>query len=142
MTALTFTRTVATDPDTAFAAWTDPTELAGWWWPQWPDTEYALDVRVGGAYRIHSAQVGIGVRGEYVAVDRPDGFTMTWVWIEDDAAPGTPEAVDTVQVTFVASDGGTTVTVVHTTDESGAENYRQGWEDVLDRLPGLVRSKD
>lgn len=137
MTALSFTRTVAVDPDSAFTAWTDPAELARWWWPQWPDTEYALDVRVGGSYRMHSAAVGIGVRGEYLAVDRPDGFTMTWVWIEDDAAAGEPAQPDTVQVSFTATDGSTTVTVVHTTDDAGAESYRQGWDDVLARLPGL-----
>lgn len=137
MTELTFTRTVATDPERAFAAWTDPAELARWWWPQWPDTEYELDVRVGGGYRIHSRQVGLGVRGEYLAVDRPEGFTMTWVWIEDDdTPPDQPESVDTVQVSFVATDGGTTVTVTHSTTEIGAENYRQGWDDVLARLPG------
>lgn len=136
MTELTFTRTVDTDPDTAFAAWTDPAAIAGWWWPQWPDTEYQLDVRVGGGYRIHSARVGMGVRGVYLAVDQPEGFTMTWVWIEDDDTPATdPEPTDTVQVSFTATDGGTTVTVVHTTAEADAEHYRQGWEDVLARLP-------
>ena len=142
MTALTFTRAVATDPNSAFDAWTDPAELARWWWPQWPDTHYELDVRVGGSYRIHSAQVGMGIRGEYMAVDRPDGFTMTWVWVEDgETPPAEPESVDTVQVSFTATDGGTTVTIVHTTGVA-AENYRQGWEDVLARLPGVLRNEN
>lgn len=136
MTTITLTRTVATDPDSAFASWTDPAELATWWWPQFPDTEYALDVRVGGTYRILSASAGIGVRGEYLTVDRPDGFTMTWVWIEDGAAEADPDVADTVRVSFAATDGGTTVTVAHTTDEAGMDAYRQGWNDVLDRLPG------
>lgn len=136
MTDLTFTRTVATDLENAFHVWTDPSALAGWWWPQWPDTQYDLDVRVGGNYRIHSARVGMGVRGEYLAVDRPNGFTMTWVWVEDGKTPpAEPEQVDTVRVSFTATDGGTRVTIVHTTDEAGAENYRQGWQDVLSRLP-------
>jgi uncharacterized protein YndB with AHSA1/START domain len=138
MSTITVVRHVPVDPERAFAAWVDPAELARWWWPQWPDTTYEVDAHDGGRYRIHSAAVGMGVEGEFTAVDRPYGFTMTWIWISDDepAQAHDDPVIDTVEVTFAVEDTGTVVTVRHTSTEhiagGGAE---QGWNDVLDRLP-------
>ncbi len=138
MSAITVVRHVPVDLERAFAAWVDPAELARWWWPQWPDTTYEIDARDGGRYRIHSAAVGMGVEGEFTAVDRPHGFTMTWIWISDDepARVSGETVVDTVEVAFAVVPTGTEVTVRHTSTEhiagGGAE---QGWNDVLDRLP-------
>lgn len=138
-TTITITRHVSADADRAFDAWMEPEQLARWWWPQWPDTTYAVEAKEGGEVRIYSPAVGMGVTGTFTAFDRPHGFTMTWVWISD----GTPAevagdtVVDTVEVTFDEVSGGTEVTVRHTSTEheegGGAE---QGWNDVLDRLPG------
>lgn len=138
MSTITVVRQVPVGLDRAYTAWVDPVELAQWWWPQWPDTTYQVDVREGGRYRIHSAAVGMGVEGEFTAVDRPRGFTMTWVWISDGEPAQTAgqPVVDTVEVSFTPSGEGTEVSVRHTSTEhiagGGAE---QGWNDVLDRLP-------
>lgn len=37
---ITITRTVAATPQVAWRAWTDPRELARWWWPHLSDTTY------------------------------------------------------------------------------------------------------
>lgn len=138
MSTITVVRQVPVGLDRAYTAWVDPAELAQWWWPQWPDTTYQVDAREGGRYRIHSAAVGMGVEGEFTAVDRPNGFAMTWIWITEDepAHAGDRPVVDTVEVSFSPSGEGTEVTVRHTSTEhiagGGAE---QGWNDVLDRLP-------
>ena len=136
---ITISRHVPVDAARAFAAWMDPEELARWWWPQWPDTTYAIEPREGGAVRIYSAEVGMGVTGTITTYDRPRKFAMTWVWISDGSeaqVEGAP-VVDTVQVVFDEGSDGTEVTVRHTSTEhvesGGAE---QGWNYVLDRLPG------
>lgn len=136
---ITLARWVPVDAERAFRAWIDPEELAQWWWPQWPETTYDVDAREGGDVRIHAHNVQLGVTGTFTDYDPPRRFVMTWIWVSD----GTPAeadgelVVDTVEVTFDPVDHGTEVTVRHTSSEheedGGAE---QGWNDVLDRLPG------
>ncbi|WP_281965906.1 SRPBCC family protein [Serinicoccus marinus] len=132
---ITISRHVPVDAARAFRAWVDPAELARWWWPQWPDTTYEIDARQGGEVRIHSAEVGMGITGTFLDFDPPRGFTMTWVWGDDSRQEAVVE--DTVDVRFVEGEDGTEVTVRHTSTEhvpdGGAE---QGWNDMLDRLPG------
>jgi uncharacterized protein YndB with AHSA1/START domain len=131
------TRTVAATPERVFTAWTDVEELAAWWWPQLDGTTYDVDARLGGRFRIHSPGIGATVTGVYTEVAPPRRLVFTWRW-EDE---GEPEAVveDTVVVTFEPHDGGTRVTVAHTSvahvPEGGAE---QGWNDVMDRLVRVV----
>jgi uncharacterized protein YndB with AHSA1/START domain len=132
-TTITIARTVAATPERVFAAWTDAEQLAAWWWPQLGGTTYDVDARLGGRFRIHSSGIGATVTGVYTEVEPPRRLVFTWSW-EDE---GEPEAVveDTVVVTFEPDDGGTLVTVAHTSvahvPEGGAE---QGWNDVIDRL--------
>ncbi len=134
MSTITITRLVPSSPDRVFTAWTEVDQLAAWWWPQLAGTTYDVEARVGGRYRIHSPALGATVTGVYTEVDRPSRLAFTWSW--DD---GEPEAVveDTVVVTFEPADGGTRVTVAHTSSahmpDGGAE---QGWSDVMDRLAG------
>jgi uncharacterized protein YndB with AHSA1/START domain len=134
---LTIARTVAATPERVFAAWTDPDQLAAWWWPQLAGTTYDVDARPGGRFRIESPAIGVTVTGVYTEVDPSRRLAFTWSW-EDE---GAPESVveDTVIVTFEPDDGGTLVTVAHTSaahvPEGGAE---QGWNDVMDRLVRVV----
>ena len=138
-TTITIARRVPVGPERAFCAWTDPQELARWWWPQWPETTYEVDAREGGEVRIYAPGVQLGVTGTFTDYDPPRRFVMTWVWVSDGtlAEAGGEAVVDMVEVTFDPVDGGTEVTVRHTSTEhetdGGAE---QGWNDVLDRLPG------
>jgi len=133
---ITVARTVRATPERAFAAWTDAEQLAGWWWPQLAGTTYAVDARPGGRFRIHGPAIGATVSGVYADVDPPRRLAFTWIW-EDDGEPGA-DVEDTVVVTFEPDDGGTIVTVAHTSaahvPEGGAE---QGWNDVMDRLVRL-----
>jgi uncharacterized protein YndB with AHSA1/START domain len=138
-TTITVSRSVAADPDRAFAAWTEVDQLAAWWWPQLAGTTYAVDARPGGRYRISSPTIGATVTGVYTEVDRPRRLVFTWSWQDDDE----PEQVveDTVVVTFEPDDVGTLVTVEHTSvahePDGGAVI---GWNDVMDRLVALAQS--
>ena len=119
-------------PERLWQAWTTEQGLAGWWWAGW-QVDYAVDLRVGGSYRIDATEQGIGVHGEYLVIDEPRRLEFSWIWVSD----GVDEATERVVVEFVATDDGTTVIVRHgggwTTAEP-VERYRQGWDHVLDRL--------
>ena len=123
------TQHVPANPSTVHAAFTSADALARWWWPHIPDTTYAVDSRTGGSYQIRSAAAGIGVRGEFVAVEPPTSIRMTWIWLDDDR----PAATEDVAVDFDPASGGTLVRVTHDCATNG-DDLRQGWIDVLARL--------
>ena len=132
------TQRVPAPPATVFAHWTNAGLLAAWWWPQWPDTTYEVDARVGGAYRIRSDGAGFGAHGVFTALDEPHRIAMTWVW--ETGEESSPE--DTVVVEFAEHDGGTLVTVTHAVAaaDEDTSGLRQGWTDVLARLGELPRN--
>lgn len=132
-TRLTMTQQVAAPPERVYAAWTDVTLLATWWWPQLPDTTYALDPVEGGRFRFRSEAAGIGVHGVVLALDPPRRLELTWVW--EDAGTDGPQ--ERVVVDLVPRDDGTLVTVTHeVADAASVDGYRQGWGDCLVRLGG------
>ena len=120
---------VPADPTQVHAAFTSADALARWWWPHLPDTTYAVDGQTGGAYEIRSAAAGIGVRGNFVALDPPTSIRMTWIWLDDDREVE-PEDV---AIDFEPVAGGTLVRVTHEC-VAKADDLRQGWVDVLARL--------
>ena len=120
---------VPADPTQVHAAFTSADALARWWWPHLPDTTYAVDGQTGGAYEIRSAAAGIGVRGNFVALDPPTSIRMTWIWLDDDREVE-PEDV---AIDFEPVAGGTLVRVTHEC-VANADDLRQGWVDVLARL--------
>lgn len=135
MTDLTLTRIVPASPERVWLAWTTADELAGWFWPASWETTCELDLRVGGRYRIASQVSGIGLSGEYVAVERPSRLVQTFQWDGDDYET-------LVTVSFLPVNGGTELTIVHerflSNDE--AQNHIQGWNDCIDRLVLVDRS--
>ncbi|MGI8521786.1 MAG: SRPBCC family protein [Nocardioides sp.] len=135
---ITITRTVAASLERVYAAWTEPQQLAAWWWPQLAGTTYDLDVRVGGTYRIHAPTADLTASGRYTEVDPPRRLAFTWSWADQDTSAG-DVFEDQVLVTFEPTDDGhTRVTVAHTSTEhvpgGGAE---QGWNDTMDRLVAM-----
>ncbi len=112
--------------EVVWEAWTSAEGWARWWWPHWPDTEYAVDARPGGRYLARSVEGDAGVEGEVVSLDPPHALELTWRWDGEGVE-------DRVRVELSAQDGGTRVTVRHTTT-GGADAYRQGWEFVLSNL--------
>jgi uncharacterized protein YndB with AHSA1/START domain len=131
---LTMTQRVAAPVEQVYRAWTDPEVLATWWWPPRMETSYELDLRVGGAYRYRSDVAGIGVHGRYVALDPPHRIELTCIW-EDGDTDGPEERV---VVELEAQDTGTLVTVHHTTEAAGADDFRLGWTDCLARSGKLL----
>lgn len=132
---LVVTQHVAAPVQEVWRAWTTADGWARWWWPHWADTEYAVDARPGGSYRASSAEGGVGVAGQFVTVDPPHLLELTWRW------DGEPDQ-DAVRVEFAEQDGGTRVTVRHRTGPAGLDDYRQGWEFVLDHLGSALAASD
>lgn len=140
METLTLTQLVPAGRDAVRSAFLDVDVLARWWWPQWPDTTYALDPRPGGRYRIRTAAVGVGVHGEILTLGE-GAAVITWVWEDGDTAG--PQ--ETVTIQFADALGpddtpGTQVTVTHLCTD--AAPLRQGWTDVLARLATLSFSRE
>jgi uncharacterized protein YndB with AHSA1/START domain len=80
---------------------------------------------------------GIGVSGEFAAVEPPSRLVFTWRWDAD-------ETETLVTVTFADSeDGGTILTVVHERFDTAEEaaDHEQGWSDCLERLGAVVRPR-
>lgn len=133
--SLVVTQKVLAPPEDVFASWSTSEEMAKWWWPQISDTEYEVEAREGGPFRTESEAMGFGVVGEFVSVDPPNGFTLTWRW----ANQGQVAVEEPVHVRFTPTDGGTLVEVTHELADIAGEgdDIRQGWTDVLQRLAEL-----
>ncbi|WP_162605790.1 SRPBCC family protein [Jiangella aurantiaca] len=123
-------RHVPADRARVWRAWTDPAELARWYWPASFETSCQVDLRVGGRFRIASAAADMAVSGEFAAVDAPDRLVHTWRWDGEDL-----ETLVTVEF-LAADDGGTDVVVTHErfTDPGQCADHAQGWNDCLARL--------
>ena len=130
MTELTIIRTLSASPERVWRAWTTAEELGAWIWPASWGVTCAIDLRIGGRFRIESAGDGPNVSGEYVAIDRPHRLVTTWQWDDE-----TEETLVTIEI--AATESGSTLTITHErfTDEETRANHLQGWNDYLDRLP-------
>ncbi len=118
--------TVATDPKTAFDAFTQPEHVSRWF-----TTRHEADVRVGGSYRNAD-----GDRGEFLRVTSPDLVQFTW----DNAShcPGT-----SVTVTFAATGSGrTAVELRHDRlgSERDAQDMKGGWSWALASFKSYVET--
>lgn len=126
-------RVIAAPIEDVWEAWTTAEGLRRWWWAGRQDTTYEVDLSVGGTYSIAAPSAGIAVSGSYLAIDPPNTFEATWVWTDDDG----DGPAERIAVSLEPTDGGTVVRVVHTgpwTTEQPADQYRLGWNHVLDEL--------
>ncbi len=130
MSGLTVTRSLAFPVERVWRAFTDPAALTAWFWPQRFAPTAAVDLRVGGRYRIDGPAVGMAVTGEYVTVDPPRTHVFTWKWDGEDA-----QTLDTDELT--PTDDGTDLVVRHEgfAGDDDRDSHAQGWSDCLDRLP-------
>jgi uncharacterized protein YndB with AHSA1/START domain len=132
--ALTVRRTFACPREDVFAAWTDPDALVTWFGGALARTlSAAVDLRVGGAYRLtmQSGENVAAVEGVYGEVEPPERLVYTW---RLDIPAGTEQSL--VTVAFHDRDGATEVVVTHAglaTQES-YEFHQGGWSASLDRL--------
>jgi uncharacterized protein YndB with AHSA1/START domain len=133
-------RILLAPPVVAFAAFSDPNQLAEWWGPRGftvPSLEF--DPRVGERFRIEM-QPPEGDRfhlaGEFREVDPPARLAFTFVW-----DPPDPDDLETlVALSFRDLGESTEVNLTQGpfTTEARRTLHRDGWTDSLDKLERLV----
>lgn len=134
-------RTFTAPRDRVFRAWTDAGELSRWFAPsdEYTTKVIALDVRVGGRYRVemHSPSGNVHiVVGTFREVRPPEKLVFTWAWEGKDMG----ETLVTLE--FHDRGGSTNLTLTHElfpTQELRDEHNR-GWDGCLTRLAKLVTS--
>jgi uncharacterized protein YndB with AHSA1/START domain len=142
---LTITRVFDAPRELVFMMWTDPEHMAQWWGPQgFTNPVCEMDVRVGGAIRIHMRGpdgVVHPMTGTFREIVSPERLVFTAV-AEDQAGNPLLEALTTV--TFAERGGKTTLTV-HARAVGLAPVASQmlagmdaGWTQSLERLAALV----
>jgi uncharacterized protein YndB with AHSA1/START domain len=131
-------------PSVAFAAFSEPNELAKWWGPQGftiPSVEF--DPRVGATYRIEMRPPegdSFNLVGEFRDVDPPARLAFTFVWEEPD-----PDDVETlVGLSFRELGGSTEVALTQGSFKTEARRalHRDGWTDSFDKLEHLMSARN
>jgi uncharacterized protein YndB with AHSA1/START domain len=118
---------IAARPETVWQYWTDPQLIRDWWGAA------DLDPRPGGTCRIESASGGV-MRGEFLELVPYERIVFSFGWEPTDGAPPIPPGSTRVEVSLVAHEGDTVVTVRHTIPADQAELHRSGWAAHLPLL--------
>ena len=133
-------RRIEADARRLFDAWTQPEHLRSWWGPKSVRcSEAAVDLRVGGRYRIvnelpDGTQIVIG--GAFRVVEPPRRLVYTWVVTPGDGEP------ELVTVGFDPLDDAITeVVVTHERIASPRllDSHQAGWDGCLDGLAAYVK---
>ena len=129
----------------AFQAWTDPQHLAQWWGPTgWTNPVCALDVRPGGAIRIHMmdpAGVVYPMEGVFHEIVAPERLVFTSSALAD--AAGRPQLAVLNTVTFAEHNGRTLLTLRAVVVQAGPAaadalaGMAAGWNQSRDQLAAL-----
>lgn len=126
-----------------YEAWTKPEHAKQWMAPRGMSVaEWENDARVGGTWRMVMGPAEgpeHRVTGKNLEVVPPDRLVFTHAWLDDDGKPG-HETVCTV--TFVESEGKTTMTFQQATFQSVEDRngHREGWGQSFDNLAERVAS--
>ena len=137
---LTLRRTFDRPREEVFEAWTDPDALVTWFGGALGKTlSAAVDLRVGGAYRLtmQSGPRVAAVEGVYREVEPPDRLVYTWGWDRMEIDDGRQSLVT---VEFLDRDGGTEVVLTHEGIETkeGFAFYLGGWTASLEALESTL----
>lgn len=124
-----------------FDAWTDPDSFQRWMAPAGVEvTHLAIDVRVGGAYRIDMQPSGTEVTihtGVYQIVDPPTKLVFTW-------KSKNTEEKETLVTVELFERGSTQTELVLTHEqlpsEAAAQGHEQGWSSILHKLAGYLQA--
>ena len=129
-------RVIRAPRERVFAAWTEPAQIVGWWGPDGVSSPHAaVDLRVGGAYRIDNLLADgtvVSIRGAFHEVVVPERLGYTWC-----LGGGVEERVI---VEFVSVAEGTEVIVRHTriADPAVRDEHAVGWRGCLEGLQGWL----
>jgi uncharacterized protein YndB with AHSA1/START domain len=138
-TDLTLERTVHASPDQVFDVWIDPASPGGPWYGGTRAYFQPPQAVVDGMF--YSLVEHAGSRwphfGRFVVVDRPGKLTYTWM------SPATQGLETTVEMTFVANDDKTVVTLKHlgVPDDEMGRQHADGWGFILDSIAQVMAKR-
>jgi len=136
MTSVTLVRRIAARPAIVFDAMTTAEGIAAWWGPdEGPVLLAESDPRVGGRFRVRFRMLDDSEHessGEYLQVEKPERFAMTWRWTGDEDEGGHSR----IDVELRAIEEGTEITFVHSrlASEATRVSHGEGWTGALDKL--------
>jgi uncharacterized protein YndB with AHSA1/START domain len=149
---ITLSRTLATTPEYAWEAWTDPSKVSQWWGPKgFSIPACDIDLRIGGNLHIvmkageslgPMAGMEFPMTGVFTEIIPPEKLVFTNNALD---AEGNTLLSGTTTVTFESVGDDTKVTV-----STGAEGtapgveqmlggMEQGWNEQLDKLAEFVK---
>lgn len=135
-------RTIRAPRQRVFDAWTKAEELKAWHAPGPLTVSLAeIDLRPGGAYRIHMRDpdgTEHRVSGVYREVDPPRKVVYTWGWDGDH-----PVKDSVVTLEFHDLGGSTEVVLRHDgiADEKERGNHEKGWTAIMDKFEARYSGK-
>jgi uncharacterized protein YndB with AHSA1/START domain len=135
MNGFTLTRSIAAEPQRVWDAFTNADEYAAWIWPSEWNTTCEIDLRVGGAFRVASAERGLSIQGVYTEIDPITRLVMNWTQTNRDG--------DSLLTITIEPDGDGSSLVLRQEnfpDEESRADHERGWTDCLSRLPGYLES--
>jgi len=133
-TPISFERIIDATPDEAFALFTEPERLR-----RWQAVSAAVDLRVGGEYRLTVAPGHIA-GGNFTEIEPGKRVVYTWGWFGlDDIPPGST----TVVIDIEPAGDKTLVRFTHEglTGEQAA-SHNEGWTHYLARLEDAASTGD
>ena len=135
MNSFTLARSIAAEPQRVWDAFTNADEYAAWIWPSEWNTTCEIDLRVGGAFRVTSAERGLSIQGVYTEIDPITRLVMNWTQTNRDG--------DSLLTITIAPDGDGSSLILRQEnfpDEESRADHERGWTDCLSRLPGYLES--
>jgi len=145
---ITITRVFNAPRALVFKAWTDASELAQWWGPKgFTNPVCELDVRVGGAIRIHMRSPDGSVypmKGEFCEIVPPERLVFTNIAVD---AADKPIIEGLTTVTFIERGGKTTMTLqtrgraVVDYAVGYLQGMEMGWTGSIDKLEALLATR-
>ena len=142
---ITITRVFDAPRALVFKAWTDANELAQWWGPKgFTNPVCELDVRAGGAIRIHMRSPDGSVypmKGEFREIVPPERLVFTNIAVD---AADKPIIEGLTTVTFIERGGKTTMTLqtrgraVVDYAVGYLQGMEMGWSGSIDKLEILL----
>jgi uncharacterized protein YndB with AHSA1/START domain len=139
MTSLTLVRRIKARPSIVFEALTTPEGITSWWGPDvGPVLRAALDVRVGGRYRVRFRMLDGSEHesaGEYLEIVPSTRLVMTSQWTVG-GEPDEAGNISRLEFHLKPIDIGTELTLTHAQLETEAArvSHERGWTGALDKL--------
>jgi uncharacterized protein YndB with AHSA1/START domain len=119
-------------PEDVFDCFCDANALVAWM-GDWA----SIEARPRGTFAVDIDDME--VRGEFKVVDRPSRLVFTWGFAGSDVPPGASE----VEVTLVADQGGTELSLVHRhLPPSERARHQFGWNQFLPVLQDTLPRED